>query len=52
MAIEIFARVGGEILWFEEVGYLPIYLLRLGTQAGLGVGVFAIASGICGAIYP
>jgi uncharacterized protein len=45
LAIEICARVGGEMLWFEEVGYLPIYLLRLKTQAGLGVGVFIVAIG-------
>jgi uncharacterized protein len=45
LAIEIFARVGGEILWFEEVGYLPIYLLRLRTQIVLGGGVFAVAIG-------
>jgi uncharacterized protein len=45
LAIEIGARVGGEILWFEEVGYLPMYLLRLSAQGGLGVGVFVVAIG-------
>jgi uncharacterized protein len=45
VAIEIFARVGGEMLWFEEVGYLPMYLLRLKTQVGLGAGVFILAIG-------
>jgi uncharacterized protein len=45
LAIDIGARVGGEILWFEEVGYLPMYLLRLTTQVVLGVGTFAVALG-------
>jgi uncharacterized protein len=26
------ARLGAEWLWFQEVGYLPVLLLRLGTQ--------------------
>ena len=42
---EIVARLGGEILWFQEMGYLPMYLLRLGAQIGLGVVIFAIALG-------
>ncbi|MFZ4727339.1 MAG: UPF0182 family protein [Pseudanabaena sp.] len=40
---EIVARLGGEILWFQEMGYLPMYLLRLTWQIGLGSAVFAIA---------
>jgi uncharacterized protein len=40
---EIVARLGGEILWFQEMGYLPMYLLRLAWQIGLGSAVFAIA---------
>jgi uncharacterized membrane protein (UPF0182 family) len=40
---EILARLGAEILWFQEMGYLPMYLLRLTWQIGLGSGVFAIA---------
>ena len=36
---EIVARLGAEILWFQEMGYLPMYLLRLGVQIGLGVGL-------------
>jgi uncharacterized protein len=43
LTIEIIARLGAEMLWFEEVGYLPMYLLRLSTQGLLGVSVFAIA---------
>ncbi len=40
--VEIGARLGAEMLWFQEVGYLPMYLLRLGTQGVLGVVVFTI----------
>jgi uncharacterized protein len=40
---EIVARLGAEILWFQEMGYLPMYLLRLTWQIGLGSAVFAIA---------
>jgi uncharacterized membrane protein (UPF0182 family) len=42
LTIELVARVGGEMLWFEEVGYLPMYLLRLKAQGLLGIGVFAL----------
>jgi uncharacterized protein len=45
LSIEIVARLGAEILWFQEVGYLPMYLLRLETQAGLGI-VVSIATGV------
>jgi uncharacterized protein len=42
--VEIGARLGAEILWFQEVGYLPMYLLRLVTQGILGVVVFTITT--------
>jgi uncharacterized protein len=44
LIVEIGARLGGEILWFQEVGYLPMYLLRLATQVGLGIVVFTITA--------
>ncbi len=44
LAIDLVARFSGEMLWFEEVGYLPMYLLRLKTQAVLGFGAFVIAT--------
>ena len=44
LSIEIFARLGVEMLWFEEVGYLPIYLLRLKTQGLLGIVVFTLTA--------
>ncbi|MBD2187291.1 UPF0182 family protein [Pseudanabaena mucicola] len=40
---EIVARLGAEILWFQEMGYLPMYLVRLSVQMGLGISAFAIA---------
>ncbi len=43
LAIELVARLGAQLLWFEEVGYLPMYRLRLETQAALGVSAFVIA---------
>ena len=43
LAIELVAWLGAQMLWFEEVGYLPMYLLRLKTQAVLGVSAFVIA---------
>jgi uncharacterized protein len=39
LTIELVARLGAEILWFDEVGYLPMYLLRLKTQGLLGIGI-------------
>ncbi|WP_310488561.1 UPF0182 family protein [Chamaesiphon sp. VAR_69_metabat_338] len=44
LTIELIARLGTEILWFEEVGYLPMYLLRLRTQGLLGIGVFSLTT--------
>lgn len=36
-----------EILWFQEVGYLPVFLKRLQTQLILWVVVFSISAGFC-----
>ena len=44
LSIEIIARLGVEMLWFEEVGYLPMYLLRLKTQGILGLVVFTLTA--------
>lgn len=41
MVAQICARVGAEMLWFRELGYLPMYQLRLATQAIVGLLVFA-----------
>ena len=40
---EIGARIGAEILWFQEMGYLSMYSQRLAIQIGLGIGGLAIA---------
>ena len=45
LAIELIARLGAEMLWFEEVGYLPMYLLRVKAQGLLGVGIFVLTAG-------
>lgn len=37
LILELASRLVAEILWFEEVGYLQILLLRLKTQGLLGV---------------
>jgi uncharacterized protein len=44
LSIETISRLGAEMLWFEEVGYLPIYLLRVRTQGLLGIGVFMLTA--------
>ena len=40
---EVVARLGAEILWFQEMGYARMYLLRLTVQIGLGIGGFAVS---------
>lgn len=35
LAWDLLAHLVGEILWFDEVGYLSVFLLRLQTQLGL-----------------
>jgi uncharacterized protein len=44
LTIEVVARLGAEISWFQEVGYLSAYLSRLFAQAGLWIATFAIAA--------
>ncbi len=44
LTIEVVARLGSEILWFKEVGYLSVYLSRLFAQIGLWTATFAIAT--------
>jgi uncharacterized protein len=44
LAIELLARLGAEILWFQEVGYLPMYLRRLSAQGLLGLGIFSLTT--------
>ncbi|MEG3894461.1 MULTISPECIES: UPF0182 family protein [unclassified Microcoleus] len=43
LVVELASRVAAEILWFQEVGYLQVFLLRLKTQGLLGVIPTAIS---------
>ena len=44
LTTRIVAHLGAEIFWFQEVGYLPVYLLRVQTQGILGVVVFTLSA--------
>ena len=37
LVFDLGSRLGAEIFWFEEVGYLQVFLLRLVTQGTLWV---------------
>jgi hypothetical protein len=39
--LDVLARFGADFLWFQEVGYLSVFLLRLTTQGLLWLGVTA-----------
>jgi hypothetical protein len=41
--LAVLAHLGGELLWFQEVGYLSVFLLRLTTQALVGLTVAGIS---------
>lgn len=43
LGIELLCRLVVEVLWFDEVKYLPVFWIRLGTQ--LGLWTIAIFSG-------
>jgi uncharacterized membrane protein (UPF0182 family) len=45
LAMDFSARLGAELLWFQEVGYLQMYLLRLTTQGVLFFAIFALSFG-------
>ncbi len=40
LGFDLFSHVAAEVLWFQELGYLPAFLLRLKTQMGLWVIAF------------
>jgi uncharacterized membrane protein (UPF0182 family) len=40
--LTVIAHFGAEIFWFQEVGYLPVFLLRIVTQGVLLLGVAGI----------
>jgi uncharacterized membrane protein (UPF0182 family) len=43
ITLELIAHLSAEILWFRELGYLSIFLTRLGWQLALLVGVTALS---------
>jgi uncharacterized membrane protein (UPF0182 family) len=46
---DLASHLAAEILWFQEVGYLPAFLLRLKTQLGLwAIAFFTSAGFLCG----
>lgn len=44
LGLEIASRLVANWLWFEEIDFLEVWLTRLTTQIGLGVGVFGISA--------
>ena len=47
ITLELIAHLSAEILWFWELGYLSIFLTRLGWQLALLVGVTALSLIFC-----
>lgn len=43
LILDLASHLGAESLWFQEVGYLPNFLLRLITQGALWVGVVSLS---------
>jgi len=41
---ELAVRLGAEALWFQEVGYFQVFLLRLKAQVGLGTIAFGLSA--------
>ncbi|MEG5033557.1 UPF0182 family protein [Microcoleus sp. AT3-D2] len=44
LVVEFASRIAAEILWFQEVGYLQVFLLKLTTQGLLGAIAIAVSS--------
>nr|UNU26184.1 UPF0182 family protein [Microcoleus vaginatus HSN003] len=44
LVFELASRMAAEILWFQEVGYLQVFLLKLKTQGLLGTIAIAVSS--------
>ena len=44
LVLELASRIAAEILWFQEVGYLQVFLLKLKTQGLLGAIAIAVSS--------
>jgi uncharacterized membrane protein (UPF0182 family) len=44
LVLELASRLVAEILWFQEVGYVQVFLLKLKTQGLLGAIAIAVSS--------
>jgi uncharacterized protein len=44
LLLDLACRLGAELLWFAEVGYVPSLLLKLGTRSGLFLGVAGLSA--------
>ncbi|MCC3432666.1 MAG: UPF0182 family protein, partial [Microcoleus sp. PH2017_04_SCI_O_A] len=44
LVFEFSSRIAAEILWYQEVGYLEVLLLKLKTQALLGAIALLVSS--------
>ena len=44
LIFDLVSRLGAEIFWFAEVGYLQVFLLRIKTQALLWAIAFSITA--------
>lgn len=47
LVFDLMSRLVAEISWFQELGYLPVLLLRLKTKAGLWLIATAITASFC-----
>ena len=45
LLFDLASHLAAEVLWFQEVGYLPAFLLRLKTQLGLWAIAFFTSAG-------
>ncbi|MBC5797735.1 UPF0182 family protein [Sphaerospermopsis sp. LEGE 00249] len=43
LILDLASHLGAEIFWFQEVGYLPTFLVRLITQGALWVSVVSLS---------
>ena len=43
LILDLASHLGAEIFWFQEVGYLPTFMVRLITQGALWVGVVSLS---------
>ncbi|MBD2740719.1 UPF0182 family protein [Coleofasciculus sp. FACHB-1120] len=52
LAFDLVAYLVADVFWFQEVGYLPAFFLRLSTQAALGTIAFIVTAGfLLGNLY-